>query len=261
MTSSKNKTRYDVRLLSNGQLQFSLGSKKNIPFSEIRQRFTLTSKFVCDLYVSFRHDTFRKHAMRRCWSFIILPCRSSSDRVEICVLTKAQNKFWHGRDPIKATPRSKDALKLSCLGPECKSRACQFYAFGMCRRATCSFEHVRGGRHFREVIGDVAWTDFQGELDRYTCLQELLCHPSSRTPRCRICVRTPADEIVANNQALVTRSTMSLNDLGIFVQRCLDDRRANEPNYRSRGFAKFLWSSDADQDDGEYEVTKGHGAV
>ena len=45
------------------------------------------------------------------------------------------------------------------------------------------------------------------------------------------------------------------------VQRCLDDRRADEPNYRSRGFAKFLWSSDQDQDDGEYEVTKGQGAV
>lgn len=94
-------------------------------------------------YVSFRHDTFRKHAMRRCWSFIILPCRSRDDEIEICVLTKAQNKFWHGRDPIEATPRSKDALKLSCFGPECKSRACQFFGFGMCRRVSCSFEHVR----------------------------------------------------------------------------------------------------------------------
>ena len=115
-------------------------------------------------------------------------------------------------------------------------------------------KQVRGGRYFREVIGDVAWTSFQGELDRYTCLQELLCHPSSRIARCRVCVRTPADEIVSNNQALITRSTMSLNDLGHFVQRCLDDRRADEPNYRSRGFAKFLWSSDQDQDDGEYVV-------
>ena len=73
-------------------------------------------------------------------------------------------------------------------------------------------------RYASEVIGDVAWTSFQGELDRYTCLQELLCHPSSRIPRCRICVRTPADEIVSNNQALITRSTMSLNDLGHFVR-------------------------------------------
>jgi hypothetical protein len=159
---------YDLRLLSNGHLQFNSEEKKNIPFSEIRERFTETSKFVCDLYVSyhslthslirqkltqherqqhryvsFRHDTFRKHAMRRCWSFIILPCRSSDKKVEICVLTKAQNKFWHGRDPIEATPRSKDALKLSCFGPECKSRACQFFGFGMCRRVSCSFEHVR----------------------------------------------------------------------------------------------------------------------
>ena len=44
---------YDLRLLSNGHLQFNSEEKKNIPFSEIRERFTETSKFVCDLYVSY----------------------------------------------------------------------------------------------------------------------------------------------------------------------------------------------------------------
>jgi len=49
---------FDVRLLSNNRsLQFNTESKNNIPFSEIRKRFTETSKYVVDLYVSFKHDT------------------------------------------------------------------------------------------------------------------------------------------------------------------------------------------------------------
>ena len=109
-------------------------------------------------------------------------------KIPICVLSKQQNKAWHGRDPITNAPRSKDALKFSCYGPDVKgSRLCQMFHFGMCRRKGCSFEH-KGGKNSIEVNEDAAWSSFRGESDRYTHLQHLVCNPGAKIPRRRVCV-------------------------------------------------------------------------
>ena len=65
MNSFEDCESYDLRLLSNGHVQFNSEEKKNISFSEIRERFTETSKFVCDLYVCILlHSSTHSHEYR-----------------------------------------------------------------------------------------------------------------------------------------------------------------------------------------------------
>ena len=65
-----------------------------------------------------------------------------------------------------------------------------------------------------------------------------------------------SDAKLPSNEALVMRSTLDERNLGEFVQSCMRDRNEREPNCVSRGFARFLWSSESDGEDGEFEVTK-----